>query len=453
MRLDSLPMFGMRLGLDATREVLADFGDPHRDLPTVLVAGTNGKGSTAALLASMAGAAGYRVGLYTSPHLESVRERLRIDGHAIALAELEALCDETIEAGEACLGHPPSYFETLTIAALRWFAREKVDLAVLEVGLGGRLDATNVAFPELSVITEIGLDHQEHLGATLDAIAREKAGILRPGKPALAWVSATEARRTLEAEARDLGAPLEAADDEVEIRQRRPAGWHGQEIELRTPAAEYRLRLALPGAHQSRNLGLAVRAAEYLRELGWQRLDAEAITQGTAACRWPGRLETVELGESGPTDGPGLPERVVLEAAHNADGAAALVDFLKELGEPVDLLFGALEDKAPETFLAPLAKLSRKIVLSRPPAGRGRDADELARSLPGDLLEELRREGRLVVENDAEAALDQALAHAASPTLLVTGSIYLSGRIRELLRQRTGKPPAAADLHLGGGQT
>jgi folylpolyglutamate synthase/dihydropteroate synthase len=140
--------------------------------------------------------------------------------------------------------------------------------------------------------------------------------------------------------------------------------------------------------------------------------------------------------------------RVVLEAAHNADGCAALVQALDELGEPVDLLFGALEDKAPETFLPRLAEHCRNITLSRPPAGRGRDAAALARCLPAELL----KEGRVVVENDPEAALDHALSHASSPTLLVAGSIYLSGRIRELLRQRTGKPPAAADLILGANQ-
>lgn len=429
-------MFGMRLGLEATRRVLAAFGEPQRELSVVLVAGTNGKGSTAALVASMAGAAGYRVGLYTSPHLEHPRERLRLGGEAIAGGELERLTDEVIARGETLLGHPPSYFETLTVAAIVHFAAQAVDLAVLEVGLGGRLDATNVVEPRLSLITEIGLDHQQYLGSSLEAIANEKAGILRPGVPALAWVSEPAARRALGERAEALGCPLELADRQVEITGREQLAWRGQRVRLRTPSARYALELALPGAHQARNLGLAVRAAETLSELGWERLDRGAIEAGAAACRWPGRLEAVEL----PPLAAG-PRRVVLEAAHNAAACRGLLAFLDETGEPFDLLFGALADKQPETFLPALAERCRRLVLTRPASDRAEDPARLARALPEG------RRARAI--DDASQALDVALRDAEAPNLLVAGSIYLCGRVRELLRERFGVPAAAAETRIG----
>ncbi|HEX2162637.1 MAG TPA: Mur ligase family protein, partial [Thermoanaerobaculia bacterium] len=182
-----LETFGIHLGLDHVRRLLAALGDPQRELPAVLVAGTNGKGSTASLLAAAGEAAGYRTGLYTSPHLESWEERVRVGGAAIAGEELGALVLETIAAGARALPDPPTVFETLTAAAFLAFRRHEVELAVLEVGLGGRLDATNTADPEVSTITPIGIEHREQLGSTLAAIAGEKAGVMRPGRLTVAW--------------------------------------------------------------------------------------------------------------------------------------------------------------------------------------------------------------------------------------------------------------------------
>jgi dihydrofolate synthase/folylpolyglutamate synthase len=182
-----LETFGMHLGLDHVRRLLGELGDPQRGLPAVLVAGTNGKGSTAALLAAVGRAAGYRTGLYTSPHLETVEERVRVDGERIGGEELGALVLEVVAAGERVLPAPPTYFEALTAAALLCFRRRAVELAVLEVGLGGRLDATNAAEPAVSVITPVALEHQEQLGDTLAAIAGEKAGVMRRGRPTVAW--------------------------------------------------------------------------------------------------------------------------------------------------------------------------------------------------------------------------------------------------------------------------
>ncbi|HEY8022615.1 MAG TPA: Mur ligase family protein, partial [Thermoanaerobaculia bacterium] len=314
--LHDLEVFGIKLGLEGPRRLLAALGSPEAELPVVLVAGSNGKGSTSAFLAAMAGAAGYRTGLYTSPHLETVEERLRLDGRAIAPERLGGLLERVIAAAG---GERPTYFEALTVAAFLWYAEERVDLAVVEVGMGGRLDATNTASPLLSLITPISLDHQQHLGETLALIAREKAGILRKGRPAIAWIEDEEPAAAVAQAAAELGADLTWGMERARIEAVSARGWDGQTVDLATGERRYRLAPSLLGTHQAKNLALAVLAAERLAALGFPRLDAAAIAKGAAACRWPGRLEAVAL--------PGG-LRVLLDAAHNEGGAQALADFL-----------------------------------------------------------------------------------------------------------------------------
>jgi dihydrofolate synthase / folylpolyglutamate synthase len=422
--LADLERFGIRLGLEGPRGLLAALGDPQVSLPAVLVAGTNGKGSTSALLAAMATAAGYRTGLYTSPHLESVEERLRLDGVAVSPERLGDLLARVVAAaGE----RPPTYFEAMTVAAFLDFAERGVDLAVLEVGMGGRLDATNLAEPRVSAIAPIGLDHTEHLGPTLAAIAREKAGVLRMGKPAVAWVEAPEAAEALAQAARETGADLRFANREVEIESIEPRGREGQRVALATPQRRYELEVALLGRHQAENLALAVATAEALANQGFPQLDADAVARGAAACRWPGRLESIDL-----PDG----RRVLLDAAHNPDGAAALAEFLAEEGEH-DLLFGVLADKDAANMLPPLARTARRVVLTGPPSPRALAPESLAA-----LLHDSRAE--ILIEADPARALDRALENAGRE-LIVCGSIFLIGEIRHLLRQRFGVPlPARA---------
>ncbi|MEA2560827.1 MAG: dihydrofolate synthase / folylpolyglutamate synthase [Acidobacteriota bacterium] len=377
------------------------------------MAGSNGKGSTSALLAAMASAAGLKTGLYTSPHLESVEERLRIDGRAIDPEELGALLERIVEAA----GTPPTYFEAVTAAAFLWFSERQVDLGVIEVGMGGRLDATNVCEPELSLITSISLEHREHLGDTLAAIAREKAGTFRPGRPALVWLEDPEPSEAVRTVAAELGTDLRFAPELVKILEVTPG-----RVRLATPRGEHDLELTLPGAHQARNLGLAVLAAE---TLGFSR---EAIAEGARSCRWPGRLERVEL----PGD-----RQVLLDAAHNPEGAAALAAFLDG---PFDLLFGALGDKDVSEMLGPLAKQARRIVLTTPASDRARPPEELAALLPGRDVE---------VVPDLGQALDKALQPGVR--LVVCGSIYLIGEVRKRLREKFGVPePASAPLYGSG---
>lgn len=436
--LGRLEALGIRLGLDSMRGLLASLGGPQLRFPAVLVAGSNGKGSTAALLAAMAVAAGYRTGLYTSPHLETVEERLRIDGRAIGGERLGELLAEVVAAAERRLGHDPTYFEALTAAAFLWFAAERVDLAVVEVGLGGRLDATNLCEPVLSLVTSISLEHRELLGNTVAEIAREKAGILRRGRPALSWVEDREAAAALREAAAALGAELRAAESEVAITAAAPGGWEGQSVTLATPRARHELRTRLLGRHQTHNLGLAVRAAELLAESGFPALDGGALEAGAAACRWPGRAEVVEL--------PGG-RRVLLDAAHNAEGAAALGELLagvrREAGT-LDLIFGVLEDKDGGEMLRHVAPWARRIVFTTVPSPRARRAEQLPALLDSAGGELAAARGALV-EPDPAAALARALDLGAD-TLAICGSIFLVGELRRLLRERFGVPPPAADL-------
>ncbi|MEO6194696.1 MAG: folylpolyglutamate synthase/dihydrofolate synthase family protein [Thermoanaerobaculia bacterium] len=417
--LSRLEALGIKLGLERARAVLTAMGEPQRRFPAVLVAGTNGKGSTSAFLAAIAQAAGYRTGLYTSPHLEFVEERLRIDGRTIEPGRFGKLLQDLVDLAERETGVPPTYFEAVTLAAFQWFAEERVDLAVVEVGLGGRLDATNLCDPILSLITPIGLDHQEYLGDTLAAIAREKAGILRPEKPALVWIEEPEAAESVREAAAEIGANLRSASQEVRIEAIEPDGWKGQRIRLATPVRSYDLEIALLGAHQAINLGLAVRAAEALADLGFDLIGPGAIQQGAAACRWPGRLEAIEL--------PGG-RRLLLDAAHNLAGATVLAEFLDGIGEPVDLLFGVLADKDFAGMLGLLAPRARRIVLTIPASPRAKDPAELAALLAG-------HPGEVIVEPDRERALDGALG-LGGEVLVACGSIFLIGEVRRAVRER-----------------
>ncbi len=422
--LERLGPSAMRLGLGPSRRLMAALGDPQDRFGVVLVAGTNGKGSTAAWLAAMATAAGYRTGLYTSPHLEQLEERVRIDGRAVAGGELGRQLLAAAAAAESTPDGPPTYFELVTAAAWSSFAAAGVELAVAEVGMGGRLDATNVARPELAVITDIGHDHERHLGSTIARIAAEKAGVLRAGKPVVVGCRRRAAAAVVRRVAAEIGArPV------VEARAARRRRHADGGLTLGTASARYRLRPALPGVHQQHNLRLAVLAAETLAVRGWRRLDRAAIERGAAACRWPGRLESVSLGDG---------RAVLLDVAHNPDAAAALGSHLARLGRPYDLLFGTLADKRGDRMLPPLAAGARRVVLTRPRSDRALDPVALAELAPGATVEP--RLGRAL-----DLALDRAPGGAVE-LLVVCGSFYLVGEVRGLLRRRLGTPPPAAEI-------
>jgi len=352
---------GMRPGLARIEALLEALGNPEQRYTLVQVGGTNGKGSTAAMLAAVLRAAGRRVGLYTSPHLVSFRERIRVDGEAIAeddvadgfdaLATLVARLDATM-------------FEATTALALDHFAREAVDVAVLEVGLGGRLDATTVGEPAVAAIARIDLDHQEVLGSTLEAIAREKAAIIRSGI-AVAAAQAPEAAAVLRARAAETGVPLQMEGRELAVRVT-ARDLAGQTLELAGPG--WRLdaaRIPLLGTFQPSNALLAAAAARALD------VDAAAIREGLARARWPGRFEVLRAGD----------RHVVLDGAHNPGGAHALAASLAAWFDdtPVTLVFAAFRDKDAAAMLAPLAARAHRVILTASGGSlRDRNPEELA---------------------------------------------------------------------------
>jgi dihydrofolate synthase/folylpolyglutamate synthase len=414
VRLESLSLRGMKLGLAAIDAVCQRLGRPERQVPCVLVAGTNGKGSTAATLASIGTAAGLRMGLYTSPHLIEATERVRLGSEDASPEELEASLARVFAAADQAPEVPLTYFEAITAAAFECFARNAVELSVLEVGLGGRHDATNVAPARMSLVTSIAFDHMADLGDTLAAIAREKAGVFRNDCPALIWADAPEAVHALEESARSAGARLHEVDREVRIAAEE-TDLSGTRFRLQTPVRTYALSTPLPGAHQARNASLAVRAAEILGEPD-PRFDAASIAAGVAAVRWPGRLERFRVGRS----------TILLDGCHNVEGAAALARFLSLTGLRGDLIFGAMADKEIEAIGAILLPCVSRVCFTAAAGGRAASPEELCKRL-GDLAP------GAATADSVEHALAKFLGDPRSELIIVAGSLYLVGEARAML--------------------
>jgi dihydrofolate synthase/folylpolyglutamate synthase len=422
-----LRRFGWRPGLATIRRLLCLVDDPHTGLPCFHIGGTNGKGSTAAMLAAILQAAGRRTGLYTSPHLLSFTERIRVDGVPIGEAEISQLTDQlkalctahfapqTTQPPDDRLPHP-TFFELTTAMAFLHFRLRDVDAAVIEVGLGGRLDATNVIQPRVAVITNVALEHQEYLGRTLAEIAGEKAGIIKAGTP-IVTAARGDALNVIRQTAQRREAPVVSVPGAYRwaILESSLAG---QIVDLESPKRRYEgLRISLVGRHQVENAVLAVAAAEAAQDQGFS-LDAAAIRRGLADATWPGRLHVLQ-------DRP----RVILDGAHNPAGAEALAAFLTEqraaLGRLI-LVFGVLKDKDWEVMLGLLAPLADEIVLTRPPGERGAD--------PVELEPVARRYVRTSIVTDPGRAVAEARGAArAEDTVLVAGSLYTVGAAMQAL--------------------
>ena len=388
-------------------------GRPERRYASLLVAGTNGKGSTVALAESILRASGLRTGRYTSPHLRFVEERIHIEGRPIPREELASAVSRVAEAAEGLFEgesdrSAPTYFEAMTAAAFLAFAERGVDVAVLEVGMGGRYDATNIAPADVSVIAPIGFDHERFLGSTLAAIAAEKAAIIKEGRPVVVGRLAPEALEVVRREAEARSAPLILALDGVEIRGEESA--RGQRVWLETPSRDYGvLDLPLRGKHQLDNLALAVRAVECYSGF----LAVESVARGVAATEWPGRLQRIE----------GKPS-LLLDAAHNVMATEALVRYLQSHPHPSRvLLFGVMKDKRVWEMLEELLPHVSYFVATRPEMSRARDPERLARfakerGVPAEAL------------RSPETALARA-REVAGPDgeVLVAGSIFLLGEV------------------------
>jgi dihydrofolate synthase/folylpolyglutamate synthase len=406
----------MKLGLAAIDAVCERLGRPERRVPSVLVAGTNGKGSAAATLSAIARAGDVRAGLYTSPHLARAGERIRVGDADVSDGELEAALEPVFRAADGAPALPLTYFETLTAAAFVAFSDRDLDLSILEVGLGGRYDATNVARARLSVVTSIGLDHTEELGSTLSAIAREKAGIFRWGWPALIGPREKEPREALLRAAQECGALAHVAADEVRISAVTTTA-DGTRFSVETPCGRSDLATPLPGRHQADNAALAVRAAELLSE-DYPRFQPSVISAGVASTRWPGRLEKMSL--RGRT--------VLLDGCHNPQAASALAQFLEDAGLAgrVLLVFGAMADKDVEAMAATLFPAFSSVRLVTAPSARAATADELRRRTAG-----IRPDA--IPAQSLEEALSALAAESDPAPIIVAGSLYLVGEARILI--------------------
>jgi len=397
---------GWDLKLESVRRALARCGDPQQAFPALHVAGTNGKGSTSAIAESVLARQGLRVGLFTSPHLADFRERIRIGDRQIpeeAVVELVAEIRERL-AGS---GVELTFFEVTTALAFLWFARAGVDAAVVEVGLGGRLDATNVLVPRAAAVTTIGYDHERYLGSTLEAIAGEKAGIFKPGVPAVVGRVEGSAAEKLAAVARDHASPLRRLGKEFDVVR---AGEMFDYVGRRTIRG---LRCGLRGRFQMDNAAVALAALE---DGGWlAAIPDDAARDGVANVRWPGRLEVID----------GAP-RVVLDGAHNPSGVAALCEELPAIaaGRPIHLVFGVLADKRWPEMVEQLAPLVRDVAVVAVAERRSEDPEKVAAAF--------RRHAPARVEASAGVALDRLLEDrsCASDVVLVAGSLFLVGEAR-----------------------
>lgn len=420
-------------------------GAPHRAMPCAHIAGTNGKGSTAAFLASILQHAGRKTGLYTSPHLERINERIRSNGEEISDDDFAAafsrvrLTIEALLATGALTAHP-TFFEVVTAMAFDHFCRQRADFAVYEVGLGGRLDSTNIVAPEVCIITPIDFDHENYLGHSIEQIAAEKAGIIKPGVPVVCSAERPEARAVIARRAAELGAPVVWLDEALQGKNGIVARFSSPEPALSAVSgardlsdsadlckrlglkgeSQFALQIPLPGRFQVRNALGALAAARVLRHRGFAIPDA-AIATGIAQTRWPGRLEKLQERPA-----------VYLDGTHNPAGARELLGFLREnfAGRKVHLVYGAVRDKAVDEVAGVLFPYAASVILTAP---------RTTRAISVETLEEITAHHACAVEvaPAPEAALERALQLAQPDDVVVfTGSLYLVGDLRRYWKQR-----------------
>lgn len=407
----------IELGLDRFRRHMVRLGSPQKDLRCIHVAGTNGKGSTCAILESVLRKAGHRVGFYSSPHLSDVRERIKVNGREIGRSHFSRLLARTLRAdAESRL----TYFELLTSVAFQWFAENSVDFAVLETGLGGRLDATNVIEkPLAAVITSIDLDHMQFLGSTVAAIAREKAGIIKPGRPVFCPELNPRARRVIALRARRLKAPLIIAP-----RSYQTAGidWRANRQFLKDSSGR-RLSLSLLGSRQAVNVSLARAVVDYLR--GELQVGETAWKAGLSSVHWPGRFEVIALGD----------KTAVLDGAHNPEATLHLARTWEDCpwrSRPARWIMGVMKDKDVAGVLKPLSAYWRDVVAVVPRSPRALDAASLARQ-----IRRFSPRARVSVSGAPESAIGDWLKQRGGPkTAVICGSFYLVGQASELLAPR-----------------
>jgi dihydrofolate synthase/folylpolyglutamate synthase len=406
-----LQKYGIKFGLNCTEKLLSRLGDPHHRLRCIHVAGTNGKGSTAAMLSGILKQHGLRVGLYTSPHLVRFTERFRINDEEVSperILEIYNRVRHVVDDAE-----PPTYFEIVTAMAFQYFAEEAVDWAIVEVGMGGRLDATNVIRPEVSVITNIAFDHEEYLGKTLAAIAREKAGIIKKHVPVVTGARQPLVQAILKATSLRLEAPLFRLGKDFRVRRNADGFLQYHGLRRRFPSLE----LNLVGWHQFCNAALALATLEVLEKQGALSLNAGLVQEGLLQVAWPARFEILQ-------EKP----LIVLDGAHNPQGAECLRDALKQFfpKRRLHLVLGIMADKNIRGILSRLLPRAETAIFTQPKYARGADPETL-RQLGKPYIQ------KQYVIPDPKLAIQQAQSLAAPEDVIcITGSLYFAGEVKEL---------------------
>jgi dihydrofolate synthase/folylpolyglutamate synthase len=431
-----LQKHGIKLALANSHTLMKVMGDPHKKFRSVHIAGTNGKGSTSAFLAGMLRAGGYRVGLYTSPHLVSFTERIRIDSVQISEQKVVELAQRVrdgyrgVPAADGAGALIPTFFEVTTAMAFTWFAEESVDIAVIEVGMGGRMDSTNVITPLVSVITNIDLEHTDFLGDTLELIAREKAGIIKPGVPVITGAVQQAVIEVIEREAAAKRAPV----------YRLPKDFLPKNVRHdRTQAFDYqgvwtsynKVHIAMHGRYQVDNASLAIAATECVRSAGIV-LSESALRRGLERVRWEGRLERVAQ----------RPD-IFLDGAHNPASAKMLAGAARQMKSAyrrLVLVIGILSDKDYRGILAELVPLAERVIVTMPQYSRAMDIQALA-------AEVQRLHSTVVTSETVVDAIAKARETAgADDLILVTGSLYVVGEARAVLVRETGRSQQLSGL-------
>lgn len=410
-----LQKYGIKFGLNSTRNLLARAGDPHRKLRFIHIAGTNGKGSTAAILSRILSSHGVKTGLYTSPHLVRFTERFRLNDEEVSADRILQVFEKiraSIEESE-----PPTFFEMVTAMAFLYFAEEQVDLVIAETGMGGRLDATNVIDPDVCVITNIGFDHQQFLGATLSSIAHEKAGIIKDGVPVVTGVLQPVAQGVLKTVCMNRGAPLYRFKSDFRVRRNSDESFQYLGIKRRLPS----LSTNLLGPHQVGNTALALAALEVLEQKRIISLWPDTVEQAVREVKWPARLEIIDRN---PT--------IVLDGAHNPQGAEALRVALKESFSyrKLHLVMGIMADKDIKGILRRLLPMAETAIFTKPRYSRRANPDDL-RKVARPYIQ------KYYVIPEAATAIQEARRLAGPEDLIcITGSLYFAGEVKQIFGER-----------------
>lgn len=406
-----LQKYGIKFGLNCTENLLARVGDPHSRLRFIHIAGTNGKGSTAAMLSRIFRSHGIRAGLYTSPHLVRFTERFRINDEEVATDRILQVFEKIRMTMDERT--PPTFFEMVTAMALLYFAEEEVDFAIMETGMGGRLDATNVITPEVSIITNIGFDHQEFLGSTISSIAREKAGIIKRSVPVVTGALQPVAQGILKTACMNKAAPLYRFKSDFRVRRSSNGCFQYRGIKLKLPS----LNLNLKGPHQVGNAALALAALEILEQKRLISLKPGLIARAMEDVRWPARLEVLETHPI-----------IVLDGAHNPQGAESLHDALKQsfTYEKLYLIIGIMADKDILGVLRRLLPMAESAIFTRPRYVRAANPEDIRRMARPYIQ-------KYYVISDPASAIQEAKNMAGPNDLIcITGSLYFAGEVKEI---------------------